>query len=91
MKQYNLVERGEIINLLPPLTIDMRFGAGDDLRVRISGTDTSVFPLIDQALTVQGGEDVNQQGTMTDHCGAKGVAEPYIDLSMLVENTFAIS
>jgi uncharacterized protein len=74
MKQYNLVEGGEIVDLLPPLTqIGMRFGAGNALRVRISGTDTSVFPLIYQALTVQGVEDVNQQGTMTVHCGANGV------------------
>lgn len=86
MKQYNPVEGGGIVNLLPPLTpIGMRFRAGEALRVHISGTDTSVFPPIDQGtLTVQG-EDVTQRGTVTIYCGANGVAESCITLPMLAE------
>ncbi|KAJ6020711.1 hypothetical protein N7540_006215 [Penicillium herquei] len=85
MKQYNPVQGGEIVILQPPVTpIGMEFSAGEALRVHVSGTNTSVFPPIDQGtLTVQGLEDLNKDGVVTIHCGSNSEGDSYITLPIL--------
>ncbi|KAK5994366.1 Cocaine esterase [Cladobotryum mycophilum] len=65
------VRASEVAQVQLPLTpIGMRFAAGEKLEVRISLSDDSVMPPVDQAsLTVEGLEDYNKDAVLTCHSG----------------------
>lgn len=75
---YRPVAEGEAVLLEPRLTpIGMRFKAGEKLRVRIGGTDRTVYPHVPlSTLVVQGTpymtKAINKEVKFTVHCGRDG-------------------
>lgn len=85
LEEYHPVSEGEVVAVQPMLApIGMTFRKGEKLRLRVGGTDRSVFPPIAQAtLTVQNLSDINSHGQVYIHTGLAGTLQSWIELPVI--------
>ena len=85
LEEYHPVNEGEIVAVQPMLTpIGMTFRKGEKLRLRVGGTDRSVFPPVDQAtLTVLDLPHINARGQVSIHSGLAGTLNSWIELPVI--------
>lgn len=85
LEEYHPVNEGEIVAVQPMLApIEMTFRNGEKLRLRLGGTDRSVFPPVDQAtLTVQDLPCINAHGQVSVHTGLSGALQSWIELPVI--------
>ncbi|ETS82448.1 hypothetical protein PFICI_04324 [Pestalotiopsis fici W106-1] len=86
MDKYAPLPPNQVVPIQIPMTpIGMRFSRGETLEIRVSGTNSAVFPPVDQAtLDVQGLTDVNEHAVITLHLGEEShVSLPVIPSASL--------